>query len=184
MASLHGLSAAQKEKVKAMMHRARAGAAHLAKGTKGTLISGATGAGCYYGGKALTEKVEMFQKNVYAMPAAFLIAGHFLKRKQYDAGAAMIGVAGFTGANAYDATSSQQKTQPTQMAPGVPPGGGGAVPNAPMMAPAGAVMGAGYNMLDLPMLRGRNAGAVIDPEAGAVIQPGRRRMFALGMDDD
>jgi len=177
---IHGLSAAQKEKVKAMMHRARAGAGHLMKGTKGTLVSGGVGAACYYGGKALTEKVDALQKNPYILPAGFLVAGHFLKRKSPDAGIAMMGVAGFVAANTYDSQSSQKQQQQTA-SPGTPPGGTEFLPKAP--GAAQGTMGAGFAMLDLPMLRsGRGAGAVMD--AGAVVHPARRRGFDLGVDSD
>lgn len=112
-----GLKKHAQEKVDAALKRARSAGAKFAAGGKGTAYSGGTGAACFYAVKMLHEKdasgkprFEFVEKQPYAVPVALAIAGHFVKRKQHDVGAAMVGVAGFTAAAAYDQAKANEKT--------------------------------------------------------------------------
>lgn len=170
------IPAKYKEAIKEKLSRARGVGMKLAKGSKGTIYSGATGAGCFYIGRELHDRFEIFQKNEYALPLAFVVAGHIVKKKQVDIGAAMVGVGGFTAAQVYQAKADAKKSGATPSV-NAPPGTPSAADIAKKLAEGGAyvpgALGAGWSALDAPMLRGA-AGYVGNREAAGVIEPARR----------
>jgi len=85
--------------------RGRHHAKSAAKGGKGSAMSAAVGAIAGYAGTMAVQKIAVLQSHPYAGPVALAAAGHFLKRKNHDAGTATIGAAGFWGAMTYAAQS-------------------------------------------------------------------------------
>lgn len=188
-----GLKKQAQEKVNAALKRARGAGAKFARGGVGSAYSAATGAGCFYVAKMATDvdaatgkpKIEFLAKQPYALPVAFAVAGHLVKRRQMDVGAAMLGAAGFLAAQAYGNASAKKA---------------GALdnPNAPDMKKALGAEGYGYGGAHgyYGSAYGLDAGAVIHPalmtgaaghlhpsygmsagEAGGVIEPASASSF-------
>lgn len=179
-----GLKKGAQEKVNAALSRARKSGANFARGGVGSAYSAGTGAACFYLVKMATEndpstgkpRVEFLQKQPYAVPVLLAVAGHMVKRKQHDVGAAMLGVAGFTAAQAYNAPKGATQTDATDPlkkaleSTGVYGYGAGE-----LVMPAGELV----HPHALPMMV-RNAPAYGYAEAGAVVDaPAASSFLAL-----
>lgn len=130
-----GLSAKYQDRVNHAIAMARKHGPSIVRGAKGSMYSVATGVVAWEVGKMLTEKSQTVKDNAYALPLIFAVAGHVGKKKQYDAGAGLLGVAGFLGRQAYEVEAQKKKDADAKAKLG------GAV-NAPAPAPgAGMVSG-------------------------------------------
>ena len=76
----------------------------MATGAKATGISALSGAATSIVIGKIQENVSFLQSNWYASPIVTLLAGHFIKRKMPEVGAAMIGVAGAMAVRNYAKT--------------------------------------------------------------------------------
>lgn len=163
---LPGVNAKTQEKVNKALAAARKHGANIVRGAKGSAYSLVTGAVLWDVGKTINEKSKTAQENAYTIPIVYAIGGHMLKKKQYDAGAAMLGVAGFIGRQAY-AAEEQKKADKAKA------GGLTGAMNTPPAGPtkgvsggeAGAVVGRWQNALALP----QGARGVSGGEAGALV---------------
>lgn len=80
-----------------LKNQARAIGQKAAGGIKGTIMS--TGVGAATAGVAgyASERVEFLRDKWWSLPAAVVVAGHFLKRKRRDLGNAVLGAGGAMG---------------------------------------------------------------------------------------
>jgi hypothetical protein len=92
------------DSLKKSIRARRDGAKGAAKGAKGSALAVGTGAASQYLFAYISQQSSFMRSNWYVTPAAMAVAGHFLKRKNYDAGAALLGAAGFAGATAHQAS--------------------------------------------------------------------------------
>lgn len=90
-----------------------AAARGASRGGKGSAISALTGAMAYYAGNFAGDKIDFLKSHPLALPGAMALAGHFLKRKNHDAGTALIGAGGFAGAMAFSQMQLAQANKPT-----------------------------------------------------------------------
>lgn len=113
----------KEKKIEALKSRMKSMGQKLARGGKGTLIAAGTGVGTYYlekvvdenwgrakaaeTGKAEDNKLGDYQDMIVG--AAYAAGGHFIKRKQYDAGTAMAGVGGYIFGRGMSAMMSKKK---------------------------------------------------------------------------
>jgi hypothetical protein len=97
------------------LHRA---ARHVAGGAKGSAFSAATGGAFYFAEKYALANIDYLKNHPdsYLPGIATGAAGHFLKRKQADVGAALLGVSGYMLARQYD-TNNPSGTTATVTAP-------------------------------------------------------------------
>ena len=87
----------------------RAHVANNKESYKQTGMCAASGAGAYYLAKVASEKVNFLKDSWWATPLAMAFLGHFLTRKNPAIGHALVGVAGYMGAMAYDWKSQIEK---------------------------------------------------------------------------
>ena len=180
-----GLKKGAQEKVNAALARARGAGAKFAKGAQGTAMSAGTGAACFYAveyakgvGDDGKPRVEFLANNKYAVPAILAIAGHMVKKKQFDVGAAMVGVAGYEAAKAFAAKSSTKDPLATALGGATPPangyGWGGAYGAGELVMPAGEVI-----VPQLPTVAGHlhPSYGMSAGEAGAIVEPASARSF-------
>lgn len=166
-----GLKKNAQERVDAALKRARNTGTKFAKGGVGSAYSAGTGAACFYIAKMATEKdaktgkarVEFLANQPYAVPALMAVAGHMVKRKQADVGAAMLGAAGLLAAQAY--------TAPKSSAAG---GGSNALSAEELQKQLGGATGYGYG--------GAYGAGMYHPAmgAGAVIMPTLGTAYGAG----
>lgn len=173
-----GLKASSQEKVNKALAAARKHGANIVRGVKGSAFSLATGAIAWDLGKMATDKSETIRNNAYALPIAYAVLGHIIKKKQYDVGAGLLGVAGFIGRQAYESEANKKKAG--AVGPAVAAAGGAA--NAPAGTAkgvgggeAGAVVGRWQRVLDTRGVSGGEAGAVVN---GPRLQAPAPRMTA------
>lgn len=184
-----GLKKGAQEKVNAALARARGAGAKFARGGQGTLLSAGTGAACFYAVDFVTgrgddgkPRVEMLANNKYAAPALLAVVGHMVKRKQYDVGAAMIGVAGYEAAKAFASKKTKSSADTiadvladaNKGASGYGYGGAYGMHAGELVMPAGEVI-----VPQLPTVAGHmhpsyGMGA---GEAGAIVEPASARSF-------
>lgn len=180
-----GLKKGAQEKVNAALARARSAGAKFATGAKGTAMSAGTGAACFYAveyakgtGDDGKPRVEFLATNKYAAPALLAIAGHMIKKKQHDVGAAMVGVAGYEAAKAFAAKSSSTTDPLAAALGGAKPangyGWGGAYGAGELVMPAGEVI-----VPQLPTVAGHlhPSYGMAAGEAGAIVEPASARSF-------
>lgn len=107
-----------KRKAKERLDAAKARAATLAKavghGMKASAIEGATGAAAFYIARAAADNIDTLKKPYY-LPAVLFVGGHLIGRKVrfHNTGVALKAIAGFLGAQQWDA-ERQQKAQQAQ----------------------------------------------------------------------
>lgn len=181
-----GLKKGAQEKVNAALARARGAGAKFAKGAQGTAMSAGTGAACFYvleyakgQGDDGKPRVEFLANNKYAAPALLAVAGHMVKKKQHDVGAAMVGVAGYEAAKAFAAKSGSSTKDPLAEAlnaakPANGYGWGGAYGAGELIMPAGEVI-----VPQLPTVAGHlhPSYGMAAGEAGAIVEPASARSF-------
>lgn len=108
---------AESKKSKAIAAARRAGG-FAAKGVKGTIASAAIGGAAYYIDKAIGDSTSSTVQSInkrYVKPAAYIVGGHFLKRKpggiRHDIGAGMVAIGGFLLAADFDADEGATETR-------------------------------------------------------------------------
>lgn len=118
----------KEKKIEALKARLKGLGHKLARGGKGTLIAGGTGVGLYYlekvvdsnwgkgaaaeSGKDEDNKLGEYQDMIVG--AAYAAGGHFVKRKQYDAGTGMAAVGGYIFGRGMDHMMSKKKDGGTE----------------------------------------------------------------------
>lgn len=104
------MSAKTKAKLERLKHASRRAGHHIAKGFKGTAIATGTGVAGYYGADWVDgQEADSFVKKDYVFPGALIIGGHFVKKKQYDAGTAMCAIGGFLAAHQYKVNKAKEE---------------------------------------------------------------------------
>lgn len=85
----------------------------VTKGLPQSGLQGGAGVGVFYIHRMLTSKVAFLQNNPLAAPLGMLVLGHVLKKrpKLAAAGAAIIGAAGYAGAQVFEVRKSMQTQQ-------------------------------------------------------------------------
>lgn len=144
---------------------------HMSTGWKGSGISVVTGAAAGIAAPYVMQSGPAFlQTNWWAMPAALLLVGHFLQRKNGAVGGALMGVAGYWAYSAYQA-------QPKAATPAA---GTGAGTGAQGFIDAGALTSYNDSILTdaSPRLGSAEAAMLYNPQnrptlgAGALIDSG------------
>lgn len=88
-------------------HRARHHAGRMASGWKGSLASAATGAATGVALPYVVSAVPALQTyGWWTMPAAILLTGHFLKKRNPQIGGALLGIGGMSLYSAYQGSKS------------------------------------------------------------------------------
>lgn len=137
------MSAKMRARLERMKHRGRRIASKVAGGMKGTVYAAVAGAGGYYLCDLAVQKIDFLKKD-YVLPGVLIGGGHFLKRKQYDVGTALIAIGAFLGAQTFKTNSDKGSNTTTITNP---------AGTASTTVPATGV--AGWGMLD-----GGNSGAL------------------------
>lgn len=85
-----------KERLDKLKGRGKAVARGAVSGSKSTAFEGASGVGVAYAEELLTKNFAVMRERKWAPGAAFVVAGHFLKRKKSmsNLGAAVVGAGG------------------------------------------------------------------------------------------
>jgi hypothetical protein len=95
-------------------HRIRHHAHRAAAGWKGSLASTATGVGTAIALPYINSAVPFLsQSGWWTMPAAILLVGHFLKRKNPQIGGALLGIGGMSLYSAFQGSRSTAKGYPS-----------------------------------------------------------------------
>lgn len=95
-------------------HRARHHAGRMAAGWKGSLASVATGAGTGVALPYVVSAAPFLQSTGWwTMPAAIILVGHFLKRKNPQIGGALLGIGGMSLYSAFQGSRSTAKGYPS-----------------------------------------------------------------------
>lgn len=190
-----GLKASTQEKVNKAISAARKHGGNFVRGVKGSAYSVAIGAVSWDVGKMLTEKSSTIRDNAYALPILYAVGGHLLKRKQYDAGAGLLGVAGFIGRQAYDAEQKKKASAAGTVGTGIAGAAAAANPAATAKGvsggEAGALVGRWTRVIDTRGVSGGEAGALIggDPmrappaRMAAAMSPAERAAQLMGLQD-
>jgi hypothetical protein len=189
-----GLKASTQEKVNKAISAARKHGGNFVRGVKGSAYSVAVGAVAWDVGKMLTEKSTTIRDNAYALPILYAVGGHLLKRKQYDAGAGLLGVAGFIGRQAYDSEQKKKAAAPSTVATGIA-GAANAAPGATAKGvsggEAGALVGRWTRVIDTRGVSGGEAGGLVggDPmrapaaRMASTMTPNERANQLMGLTD-
>jgi hypothetical protein len=150
-----------KEKLDRAKERAKTLAKKIASGTKGTIIAAGTGVASAWVLPMAADKIDALNddKNenaAYYKGGALIVAGHLVKKKQYDAGTGLAAIGGYIIGEHLHKKSEEDSSSTSSGA-------------ATDMKTAGALMDvdAGWTMLESRP----DAGAVSSaPDAGAQIQ--------------
>ena len=120
-----------KERLDKIKSRGKAVARGAVSGSKSTVFEGASGVGVAYAEQLLTKNFEVMRTRPWAPGAAFVVAGHFLKRKKSmsNLGAAVVGAGGLLlgqylrnrKATASTTTNTQAPVVTPPVAPPAPP---------------------------------------------------------------
>jgi hypothetical protein len=108
-------------------------AMNITKGVGGTIVGAGVGAATYFAAVKLGPNITFLQGRWWAMPTALLVAGHLVKLKAQEAGAAMTGAAGALLGFSYYVQSSATPTATTTTTTTTTP----ATPASPAPATAG-----------------------------------------------
>ena len=157
-----GMKAATQEKVNKAIAAARKHGANIVRGIQGSAYSAGVGAASWDVGKMLNEKSETIRTQPYALAILYGVGGHLLKKKQYDAGAGLLGVAGFLGRQAYDNESKKKAAAtPTGAATGAAATVAAGTAKGVSGGEAGAMVGRWQRALDTRGVSGGEAGALV-----------------------
>ncbi len=97
----------------------------VTKGLPQSGLQGGAGVGVFYAHRMLASKIPFLQNHALAAPIGMLVLGHVLKKskKLGSVGAALIGAAGYAGAQVFEVQKSIKAQQAPAQTSGLDDGG-------------------------------------------------------------